>query len=94
MRNPLFNLYVKLYNCDMEEAMIEDLKQFPTFSDFFKRRLRPDARTINGECEIVSPFSLCICKVRGKPHMCVTCILRKCLLEMILVLGKRLQEFG
>lgn len=52
----------------MEEAMIEDLKQFPTFSEFFKRRLRPDARTINQDCEIVSPFSLCIYKAKNKPH--------------------------
>ena len=56
MRRPLFGLYVKLYDCDMEEAMIEDVKQFPTFSEFFKRRLRPDARTISRECEIVSCF--------------------------------------
>jgi len=55
MRRPLFGLYVKLYDCDMEEAMIEDVIQFPTFSEFFKRRLRPDARTISRDCEIVSP---------------------------------------
>ena len=54
MRNPLYGLYVKLYNCDMEEAMIEDLKQFPTFSEFFKRRLRPGARALHQDCEIVS----------------------------------------
>eukprot|EP00112_Aurelia_sp_Birch-Aquarium-sp1_P024560 Seg782.21 transcript_id=Seg782.21/GoldUCD/mRNA.D3Y31 product="Phosphatidylserine decarboxylase proenzyme mitochondrial" protein_id=Seg782.21/GoldUCD/D3Y31 len=55
MRQPLFGLYVKLYDCNMEESMIEDLKQFPTFSDFFKRKLRPDARTINEESAVVSP---------------------------------------
>ena len=54
MRQPLFGLYVKLYDCNMEESMVEDLKQFPTFSDFFKRKLRPDARTINEESAVVS----------------------------------------
>ena len=57
MRKPLFGLYVKMYDCDMDEAMIEDLSLFPTFSEFFKRKLRPDARTVCQDCEIVSPFS-------------------------------------
>ena len=54
MRQPLFGLYVKLYDCNMEESMVEDLKQFPTFSDFFKRKLRPDVRIINKESAVVS----------------------------------------
>ena len=56
LRKPLFGLYVKLYDCNMDESMIEDLKQFPTFSEFFKRKLRPDARSVSQHGDIVSTY--------------------------------------
>ena len=36
--------------------MVEDLRNFPTFSEFFKRKLRSDVRQVSEDCEIVSPL--------------------------------------
>ncbi len=58
LRKPILNAYVKMYDCNMDEAVIEDLQQFPTFSEFFKRKLKPEARPIEQESELVRILNL------------------------------------
>eukprot|EP00096_Caligus_rogercresseyi_P015064 TRINITY_DN7521_c0_g1_i1.p1 TRINITY_DN7521_c0_g1~~TRINITY_DN7521_c0_g1_i1.p1 ORF type:complete len:299 (-),score=35.14 TRINITY_DN7521_c0_g1_i1:230-1018(-) len=53
-REPIFKAYGNLYNCNFSEAKSE-LKDFSTFSHFFRRELKEGARPICGESPLVSP---------------------------------------
>jgi len=61
VRNPWFkNLFIawfiKKYGVDMSEAAIEDYRAYPTFNDFFIRKLKDNARPIAGDARtVVSP---------------------------------------
>ena len=74
MRKPLLGAYVKMYDCDMDEAILSDLRQFPTFSEFFKRKLKPEARPIYTDCDmvgydflllVVASFITSLCRLLG-----------------------------
>ncbi|MDR3316885.1 MAG: phosphatidylserine decarboxylase [Puniceicoccales bacterium] len=47
--------FIRRYGIDAGESLIP-VGQFRTFNDFFRRRLRPDARPIHGsQCAIIAP---------------------------------------
>ncbi|CAD5215420.1 unnamed protein product [Bursaphelenchus okinawaensis] len=54
LRDTLFGLYVRIYNCDMDEAIHPDLRNYRTFAEFFNRPLLPGARPISA-APMVSP---------------------------------------
>lgn len=56
IKNPFTRWFVKQYQVDMSEALIEDPESYKSFNDFFTRALKPDARPIdtNGD-SLVSP---------------------------------------
>ncbi|QIZ78962.1 archaetidylserine decarboxylase [Ferrimonas lipolytica] len=41
--------FIKQYNINMDEALIEDTTQFETFNDFFTRELKPGLRPLIGD---------------------------------------------
>ena len=52
LRAPLYGSFSQIYGCDLSEC--ESLETYPTFNDFFKRKLRVGVRHIVDE-EMVSP---------------------------------------
>ncbi|XP_066290998.1 phosphatidylserine decarboxylase proenzyme, mitochondrial-like isoform X1 [Branchiostoma lanceolatum] len=55
MRGPLLRLYIWLFDCNLQEAAIEDLTHYSNLNEFFRRQLKPSARTIDQEHSVVSP---------------------------------------
>lgn len=52
----LINLFIRAFDVDMRDAVIRDIKQYPTFNDFFTRELDKNARPIDSETtSLVSP---------------------------------------
>ncbi len=52
----LISRFVKLYDVDVDEILLESPRDFATFNDFFIRELRQDARVVDGDpLAIVSP---------------------------------------
>src|SRR6218665_777715 len=49
LRSPAIRLYIWMFNCCLDEADIQDLKQYPNVGEFFQRRLRPGVRPINSQ---------------------------------------------
>ncbi|CAD5221424.1 unnamed protein product [Bursaphelenchus xylophilus] len=54
LRNPLYGLYVRIYNCNMDETIHPDLKAYKSFAEFFNRPLLETARPISA-APMVSP---------------------------------------
>uniref|UniRef100_T1JAJ0 Phosphatidylserine decarboxylase n=1 Tax=Strigamia maritima TaxID=126957 RepID=T1JAJ0_STRMM len=54
-RKPILNLYAQTFGCNLDEAEDIDLTNYKNLGEFFRRGLKPDARSIHpGDC-IVSP---------------------------------------
>lgn len=52
----LIELFIRVFNVDMQDALIRDTGQYATFNDFFTRELSNDARPIDAKAKsIVSP---------------------------------------
>lgn len=56
LRAPMYSLYVRLFNCNLSEALVEDLKQYRNLQDFFMRELKPDVRPVDAHHMLVSIF--------------------------------------
>jgi phosphatidylserine decarboxylase len=55
-KNALIGVFVKLYKVDLSEAEFEVVKSYPDFSSFFTRALKPNARPIDPDPNVlVSP---------------------------------------
>jgi hypothetical protein len=46
MREPIFGLYSSFFSCDLQEAEINDLKNYRSLSEFFCRPIKPDLRPV------------------------------------------------
>lgn len=56
VRIPILKSYATAFGCNLNEAYIEDLRQFKNLNEFFRRELKPGLRPIAGnENDIVSP---------------------------------------
>lgn len=56
IRVPILRSYARMFGCDLDEALMEDLNQYRNLGEFFRRSLKPGLRPIEGdEDAIVSP---------------------------------------
>ena len=56
MRKPCINLYSYIFSCNLDEIEINDLSQFKTMSEFFRRSLKPYLRLIDQKSCLVRTF--------------------------------------
>uniref|UniRef100_A0A914V5G0 Phosphatidylserine decarboxylase proenzyme, mitochondrial n=1 Tax=Plectus sambesii TaxID=2011161 RepID=A0A914V5G0_9BILA len=54
LRKPLFGLYSRKYNCNIDEAVEPDLSKYRSLMHFFGRSVKPHLRPISESC-LVSP---------------------------------------
>ncbi|XP_060048761.1 phosphatidylserine decarboxylase proenzyme, mitochondrial isoform X2 [Erinaceus europaeus] len=55
LRRPVYGLYIWTFGVDMTEAAEQDLRRYRNLSEFFRRRLKPQARPVSGLHGVVSP---------------------------------------
>ncbi|CAK8676754.1 unnamed protein product [Clavelina lepadiformis] len=51
----IYQLYIKVFHVNMEEAIITDLTQYRSMGEFFRRQIDPSLRPIDQLAQIVSP---------------------------------------
>ncbi|GCB64957.1 phosphatidylserine decarboxylase proenzyme, mitochondrial isoform X1 [Scyliorhinus torazame] len=55
MRKPVYNLYIWTFGVNMKEAAVEDLQHYRNLSEFFRRKLKPQARPVSNSHCVISP---------------------------------------
>ncbi|XP_012586490.1 PREDICTED: phosphatidylserine decarboxylase proenzyme isoform X2 [Condylura cristata] len=55
LRRPVYSLYIWTFGVNMKEAAVEDLHHYRNLSEFFRRKLKPQARPVNGLHSVISP---------------------------------------
>lgn len=59
VKNTLIRQFIKRFQVDMSEALEENPERYPSFNEFFIRRLKPTVRSI-ADADVVSPVDGCI----------------------------------
>lgn len=62
VKNFLIQHFIKQYHVNMSEAQIENAADYPSFNEFFIRRLKPNVRHL-AQSDIVSPVDGCISEI-------------------------------
>lgn len=57
LRRPVYSLYIWTFGVNMKEAAVEDLHHYRNLSEFFRRKLKPQARPVCGLHSVVMPTS-------------------------------------
>lgn len=57
LRRPVYSLYIWTFGVNMKEAAVEDLHHYRNLSEFFRRKLKPQARPVSGLHSVVRPNS-------------------------------------
>lgn len=57
-RTSLLGSYVKIFKCNLDEAMESDVKKYRNLGELFRRRLKPEARPVAGP-EVAEMVSAC-----------------------------------
>lgn len=55
LRRPVYSLYIWTFGVNMTEAAVEDLQHYRNLSEFFRRKLKPQARPVCGLHCVVRP---------------------------------------
>jgi len=55
LRRLIYNLYVKMYDVKLEEAVNPDLSAYSSLNQFFRRRIKSHLRPICSQAQVVSP---------------------------------------
>jgi phosphatidylserine decarboxylase len=53
VRKPILSAYVSTFGCDLSEAYIDDLTEYRSLSEFFRRSLKPGVRPIDNSINSV-----------------------------------------
>jgi len=54
LRAPLIGLFARTFNCDLSEAIEDDLTKYRSVNEFFRRSVKPELRPLAKDC-LVSP---------------------------------------
>ncbi|XP_048370932.1 phosphatidylserine decarboxylase proenzyme, mitochondrial isoform X3 [Sphaerodactylus townsendi] len=55
LRKPVLSLYIWTFGVNMKEAAVEDLHHYRNLSEFFRRKLKPQARPVCDIHSVISP---------------------------------------
>ncbi|KAF7688524.1 phosphatidylserine decarboxylase proenzyme, mitochondrial isoform X2 [Silurus meridionalis] len=55
LRKPIYSLYIWTFGVNMKEAAVEDLQHYKNLGEFFRRKLKPQARPVCGSHCVISP---------------------------------------
>ncbi|KAM3939529.1 phosphatidylserine decarboxylase proenzyme, mitochondrial isoform 1-T1 [Leptodactylus fuscus] len=55
LRKPVYSLYIWTFGVNMKEAAVEDLHHYRNLSEFFRRKLKPQARPVCDSHSVISP---------------------------------------
>ncbi|XP_072001910.1 phosphatidylserine decarboxylase proenzyme, mitochondrial isoform X3 [Engystomops pustulosus] len=55
LRKPVYSLYIWTFGVNMKEAAVEDLHHYRNLSEFFRRKLKPQARPVCDSHCVISP---------------------------------------
>uniref|UniRef100_A0A8C6XM04 Phosphatidylserine decarboxylase proenzyme, mitochondrial n=1 Tax=Naja naja TaxID=35670 RepID=A0A8C6XM04_NAJNA len=55
LRKPVLSLYIWTFGVNMKEAAVEDLHHYRNLSEFFRRKLKPQARPVCNRHSVISP---------------------------------------
>ncbi|XP_076140464.1 phosphatidylserine decarboxylase proenzyme, mitochondrial isoform X2 [Alosa pseudoharengus] len=55
LRKPIYNLYIWTFGVNMKEAAVEDLHHYRNLGEFFRRKLKPQARPVCDSHCVISP---------------------------------------
>nr|KAF6403894.1 phosphatidylserine decarboxylase [Molossus molossus] len=55
LRRPVYSLYIWTFGVNMKEAAVEDLHHYRNLSEFFRRKLKPQARPVCCLHSVISP---------------------------------------
>ncbi|XP_014344925.1 phosphatidylserine decarboxylase proenzyme, mitochondrial isoform X1 [Latimeria chalumnae] len=55
LRKPVYSLYIWTFGVNMKEAAVEDLHHYRNLSEFFRRKLKPQARPVCNSHSVISP---------------------------------------
>ncbi|CAG0893704.1 unnamed protein product, partial [Cyprideis torosa] len=55
LRPILLGLYAKTFHCDLHDAVEPEIRKYRNLGEFFRRRVKPEARPINSASAFVSP---------------------------------------
>ena len=53
LRPMFYGCYASIFKCNLDEALIPDLKNYPNLAAFFYRELKPGVRPIDTGADIV-----------------------------------------
>lgn len=62
LKNFLIRNFIRKFDVDMSEAIIEDPKSYDCFNDFFIRHLKPECRPLS-QSDIICPVDGCISEI-------------------------------
>ena len=62
VKNYLIQRFIKRYQVNMSEALIEDPTSYSSFNDFFIRHLKPECRPL-AQADLVSPVDGCVSEI-------------------------------
>lgn len=54
-RKPLLSLYIRSFGCNLEEAEVQDLRQYRNLGEFFRRPIKASSRPVDPSDCVVSP---------------------------------------
>ncbi|HAT1960486.1 TPA: phosphatidylserine decarboxylase [Legionella pneumophila] len=62
LKNFLIQNFIRKFDVDMSEALIEDPKSYDCFNDFFIRHLKPECRPLS-QSDVICPVDGCISEI-------------------------------
>ena len=77
MRWPIIGLYSWTFSCNLDEAVIGNIRSYPSVGAFFRRELKPETRPIDHRSELVSINNVLFLLILGRYHCDLSDILQR-----------------